>query len=115
MTVKQFLRAQSTRGRYNGVQLIAQIPKESLPSRDAVMEAVEAFLTKVRAMLMDDSQPASRRRQPYTLATDGTIDQATGCRFRVEIKDDATTLNLTQYVTMAGEFREAVWALFPSR
>lgn len=112
MTVKQFLRAQTARGGYNGVQLIAQIPKESLPSRDAVMEAVEAFLTKVRAMLMDDSQPASRRRQPYTLATDGMFSQATGCRFRMEIKDDASPLTLTQYVAMALEFREAVWALY---
>ena len=115
MPARQFLRAQTVQGRYNGVQLIAQIPKEPLPPFDSVMAAVERFLDKARAMLLDDDQPESRRRQPYTLATDGSIDQTTGCRFRMEIKNSGTPLTLTQYVTMALEFREQVWAFFPRR
>jgi len=107
----QFRRVQTDLGAYGGVRLTLQIPMQPAPQRDSVMNAVETFLNNVRGKLLDDRVADQRRRQPYDFTEDRQIDEHTGCRFRVEIQNN-TTLTLTQYVSMALELRERVWALY---
>jgi hypothetical protein len=111
---RQFRRVQTDLGAYGGVRLTLQIPMQPAPQRDSVMTVLETFLDNARDKLLDGSVPDQRRRQPYDFTEDSQTDERTGCRFRVEVRNN-TTLTLTQYVSMAMELRERVWALYQRR